>query len=580
MSGETLDTTQEIQTKQQLAAWILEKWDHWDMPEVYQRWKEIEAYKYATDTNNELMGQSAFDHTNHIPVVGPIAQDLEAIISQVTTPHEDWFNFSPQDRAAADKVAKAKVLAYLKNRHKLSNFRKEKRKLDSDFITYGNCFAMVTFADESSDRKNGYIGPKLKRISPYDIRFDPTASEFRNPIIRELISLGELARRASKGLVDDGVARQIIEARRTHGNTRMSIQEKDQQYVPAGFENYDYYMNSGVVEILWFYGDIYDPLNDIMKEGRKIASVNGTHILLDEEIESATGKPHIYHAAWQVRPDNLWGMGPLDSLISINHQVNHRENAKNDALDKLIVPDKVFMGSVEEQYDDETGGIIYLAPEGGGVQELAINTQFFQFDLQIDRLTQIARLAARLPMDLVGFRSAGEKTFGEVQSLTDGAMRGFLHKAQDYEVFLEQILTAELELAADNLSSVIQVPGQVQEGVIPFLDITKKDLQITGSLIPRGAQRFARKNQILSTLVQLANTGMMDRVAAHVSSEGLMEIIEELTELDGSNLFEKFAAITEQAEMQQVQQQAQQVLAAQAAEPTIQEDIISQELGE
>lgn len=584
MSGEFHTALESLEDKEQAASHILSKFLEWDSYKnpAKDRWQEVEAYRYATDTNNDKMGGNAFDHSNHIPVVGPIAQDLEAIIGQVVLPHEDWFSFKPQDRKSAHKSAKEKVLAFLKNRHKISGFNKVVRKLVSDYITYGNAFGMVEFRDETTENKNGYIGPKLKRISPYDIVFDPTASSFEGTakIIRDLISVGELVRLTQKGMLDEEQVSEILEDRKSSRVRSLTTHDKNQQYVPTGFTNYDAYITSGVVEILWFYGDIYDVERGLILNNRKMAAVDGKYLILDEEIETPTGRPHIFHAVWQPRPDNLWGMGPLDNIIGINYQINHRENAKNDALDKLINPDKVHLGNVEEVYDDETGVTIYLAPEGGGVQELGVNTQFFQFDLQIDRLSQIARTAARLPLDLIGFRSPGEKTFGEVQALTDGAMRGFIHKAQDFEVFLEEVLTAELQISAENVASVIQVPGQVQEGVIPFLDIAKKDLQVSGSLIPQGAQRFNRKNQILSTLAQISASPAFQMAAPHMSGKAWSKAIEELAELEGFGLVEEFAAITEQAEAMIHQQQAEQVVAGQAAQPTIQEEVINQELGE
>ena len=74
-----------------------------------------------------------------------------------------------------------------------------------DFILYGNCFATVEFTSEYNQVEEeyipGYIGPKVRRISPYDIVFDPTASNFEDSpkIIRTLTSLGELKSMAEGG---------------------------------------------------------------------------------------------------------------------------------------------------------------------------------------------------------------------------------------------------------------------------------------------------------------------------------------------------------------------------------------------
>lgn len=572
MAGESQSLNeQEIKQEAMLASYVLAKYQEWDGYKETQKttWKEVEVYKYATDTKDAMMSNS-FDHSNHIPVVNTIAQDLEAIVGQVTSPHNDWFTFNPQDRESAQKERVQKVISYLKNRHKVSNFSEVKEKLDGDLVTYGNAFALVDFSVPADNDKVGYLGPKAVRISPYDIVFNPTAPSFEDAtkIIKEVVDLGTIWKWKEQGLVDKQKAQKILDDR-VHFQS-MSNSDKDKQY-KAGFTTYDAYMTSGVVEILWFYGDIYDVDSQKFHFSKKLAVVDGKYLLIDEKIDTPTGKPHIYHAVWQRRPDNLWGMGPLDNIIGLNHQINHRENSKNDALDKTIYPDKVFLGDVEEVYDDETGQTIYLAPEGGGVNELAINTQFFANDLQIDRLNEMAKIAARLPQDLVGFRSPGEKTFGEVSALTEGAMRGFIHKILSYEKFLEKILNAELVLASQNASSLLVVEGQSEGGVIPFLEVTKKDLQVTGSLSARGATRFNRKNQVLSTISQLQQSGMLELISTHLNTSKLAGLVEELAEIEGTGVVEEYAMVYEQMELQDLQTQAELQSSSTMMEPTMEE---------
>jgi len=583
MSGETLNTFQTIETDVDLASVITYKWSEWNSyrEPALEKWKEVEAYKYATDTTTLPNFNSPFEHTTHIPVVAPIAQDLEAIINQVTIPHDDWFDFAPSDRASANFELRTKVKSFLKNRHRIGNFVPEVRKLISDLVTYGNAFCHVSFVDETQgEDKVGYIGPKLVRISPYDIVFDPTACSFKETpkIIREVITLGELKKRGDKEILDPVVVEEILSERRATGSrTSFPHSNKDQQYVPAGFGSYEQYITSGTIELLYFYGDLYDNDSGELLVNRQIIVSDDQFVLLNQEIDTADGKAHIYNAAWEIKPDSLWAMGPLDNIVGLNYQVNHRENAKSDALDKLIVPDRVYQGDVEAIYDDETGSTEYLAPEGGGVVELGINTQFFSFDLHIDRLENEARRSARLPGDITGFRSAGEKTLGEVTALTEGGMRGFIHKAQDFERFLEQVLTAELAVARDNLSSVIQVPGQIESGIIPFMDISREDLKVAGSLIAQGARRFARKNQVMGTLTQLSSTPLYQQSATHTSGRNVAKLLAELTETQEEGIFEDYAAIHESMEAQRIQAQGEQELAMELAEPTLQEEMLNQE---
>jgi hypothetical protein len=81
---------------------------------------------------------------------------------------------------------KAKLIeSYLYHKMKKSNFYNTVSDLLYDFITYGNCFGMVEHVRETYETKDGeintrYLGPKLSRISPFDIVFNPIASEFKN----------------------------------------------------------------------------------------------------------------------------------------------------------------------------------------------------------------------------------------------------------------------------------------------------------------------------------------------------------------------------------------------------------------
>ena len=582
MSGEALTALQGFNTPIEKAECITHYWKEWDSirEPAITKWREIEAYRYATDTSSLPSNSSAFTHSTHTPVAAAIAQDLEAIILQVTVPHDDWFTFEPMDAIAARKEQRKTIVSYLKNRHALSGFMDEVCKLRSDLVTYGNCFSMVYHTDESKGEREGYIGSKVRRISPYDIVFDPTGSDFVNApkIIREIVSLGELKRRGDKGELDGLVVDNLLRDRGNY-SSQDSGEDKNEQYVPLGFGTYQQYITSGFVELLWYYGDVYDALTQELYESKMFVVADQEHVLLDGDITTVDGKAHIYQSVWQKLPDNLWGMSPLENIIGLNYQINHRENAKSEALDRLIYPDKVYVGDVEEMFDDETGQVTYLAPEGGGVNELAINTQFFSFDLHIDRLTHSARGAARLPSDLTGFRSQGEKTLGEVTALTEGGMRGFVDKAADFErTTLEKILSAEIELAHTHFGAAFSVPNKSESGFIEMLNVTKEDLAIKGVLIPKGSKRFARKNQLLSSLTQLSATPLAQLAMTHISGKGAASLMAELLEVQDMGLFEEFAQITEGGEAQQIANSIEQSNAIAASQPSTDEMMIDQEM--
>ena len=579
MSGESL-TTHGFSTSTEKADAIRLQWTEWDAMKdpAIKKFREVEAYRYATDTSS-LPSGSAFTHTTHMPVVSSIAQDLKAILNQVVLPHEDWFTFEPMDSQAAREEQRKTIVSYLKNRHALNGFDNIIGILENDLISYGVSFSQVAHVDKSVGDKNGYIGPMPTRISPYDICFDATAARFEDTpkIIREIISLGEFKRRGDSGTFDKDMVETLLFERRTPSSSDGG-EDKNEQYVPLGYGTYQEYLRGGYIELLWFYGDVYDTENIELHESKMIVVADG-EMILEEDINTPDGKPYIFRSAWEELPDSLWSMGPLENIIGINYQINHRENGKSEALDRLIYPDKVYQGEVEEMYDDETDSITYLAPEGGGVQELAINTQFFQFGLEVDRLQHAARGAARLPSDLTGFRSQGEKTLGEVTALTDGGMRGFIDKAANFErTTLEPILKAEIELAHAHFGTAFSVPNKSEGGFIEMLNVTQDNLSINGVLIPKGAKRFARKNQLLASLTQLSATPLFQMAAAHTSALGISQMLGELLEVQDDGIFEENAAIIEQTEQQQMMDKAEQSTALAAGEAGLEETMLEQEI--
>lgn len=578
MSGESI-----LMDHPFISGFIVQKWDEWKgyKSGAEQSWQEVESYLYATDSRTTTNNKNGHNHTTHIPVVMEIKQDLEAIIMGTVMPHDKWFKFRPANRKEATKDKRLAVESYLKNIHTLNNISSVVRHLSSDLSIYGNCFAEVKFVSGTNEDKIGYTGPIVERISPYDIVMDPTASTFcQSPkIVREIITIGELKRRGDDpgSVWNRSVVEELLSRRGSRSSTFTN--EKNRQFSPLGYTNWESYLSSGMVEIFHFYGSIYNDDTGELLEDRHITVADKDSVLFNGDIATPTGKPYIFQGTWEKRPDNLWGMGPLDNIIGLNYQINHRENGKSDALDRILLPDMVQIGDVDEEYDDETGRTKYLVPEGGTVQDIRPDTTFLSYDLQIDRLQAQARRSARLPGDLTGFRSAGEKTAFEVGSLTEGAMRGHLHKVQGFEMsVLEPILKAEVELARDNLSSVTEITNETEGGLLEFIQVTPQDLEVVGTIQPIGARRFSRRNQIISTLSQLSSTGVWQTALPHISSKGVSSLLEELTELEGAMVFVENAQIMERMEQEQLMAQAEQVLVDDIQQPNINEQITQDEL--
>ena len=537
-------------------------------------WAEIDSYLHATDTSM-LEGGTNFDHKTHLPILSELHEDLIAIVYSTLFPHDDWLSWKGFEINAITKQVRQKVLSYIKQCHSMNGFSVQMRKVVDDLIRYGNCFTQTYYKNESSESEqgmvSGYAGPAIKRISPYDIAFNPVAKEFsKTPkIIRELLTMGDFYEFVSSASEEDCCISEEelseIMKRRTGGNNDYSERYKEKQYIPAGFGSIDEYYTSGYIELLWFYGDIFNDTDGTFSKKRCVVVVDRDTVVIDKEELF----PAIFKGGWSPRPDNLWSQGPLDKVVGINYMINHRENSKNDAIDKFTYPDRAYVGDVEEIYDEVTGHTKYIMPEGGSVSDIRPDSTVLTFDNQIMMHRDLARTSARLPQQLAGFRTAGEKTATEVQSLNDGAFRGFINKAaQMEEDLIENAVQAEIRVAKDNFSSIIKVLEEDEDGILLTTQITEEDLSANGKLIPHGSRRFSRQLQQLQGLTQLANTQIGQMVAPHINTYNLAKTVEELYGFDKFGFVNKFASIDEQMEAEERSMLAQQEMVKQSSEPT------------
>jgi hypothetical protein len=559
-----------------IAGGIASQWHEWDSARTgaLELWAEIDAYLHATDTSM-LEGGDAFDHKTHLPILSELHEDLIAIVYSTMFPHDDWLSWKGFDVNAITQTLRKKVLSYVKQSHAMSGFSRTMRKVIDDLVRYGNCFTKVDYVDNSQEGEegvvSGYAGPRVKRISPMDIVFNPVACDFASTpkIIRTLVSLGEFHDfvkniEDSDLELDDEQLRTLMQ-RRTGTGYNTTERYKETQFIPQGFGSIQEYYNCGYIELLWFYGDVFDDEEAEVHKKRCIVVADRDTVVLNKEDLF----PAIFKGSWTPRPDNLWSQGPLDKVVGINYMINHRENGKNDAIDKFIYPDRAYVGDVEEIYDEVTGHTKYIMPEGGSVNDIRPDSTVLTFDNQIMMHRELARTSARLPQQLAGFRTAGEKTATEVQSLNDGAFRGFINKVgQVEEDLLEPTVQAEIRIAKNNYASVIKVLEEDEDGIMLTTSITEEDLSANGKLIPYGSRRFARQLQQSSYIQLIANSNLYQIMAPHASAYNLSKAVEKLGGLDDFNIISKNVAVDDALELQEKQTLAQQESIRSASEPT------------
>jgi hypothetical protein len=566
MAGTTIDIDHFIDPHA-LATDITDRWTSWNNARrtKIEEWKELRNYIYATDTRTTSNSKLPWTNSTTTPKLTQIADNLHANYFSALFPQQRWFKFQAHDEDSDLKNKRDVIQAYMENKIRQSDFENTVSKLINDYIQYGNCFATVDFSRDYTEYDNGerivnYIGPKLVRISPFDICFNPLAPSFGDSpkVVRSILTLGEVARKVEE-TVDNNYMKSILDKMMAN-RSAMSGQDidvaKSQAFIADGFATLSEYYESNYVELLTFYGDIYDSENGEFHKNRIITVVDRSYVLINEQNPSWLGKASIFHAGWRERPDNLYAMGPLDNLVGMQYRIDHLENLKADVFDQIAYPIIKIRGDVED-FDFEPAARIYMGEEGD-VGYLAPDATALNADFQIQTLENKMEMLAGAPREAMGIRSAGEKTAFEVQQLMTAAGRIFQHKTAHFErVFLEPILNAMLEASRRNMdyADTVRVLND-DTGLYFFEQITKEDIMANGKIVPMGARHYAERANRVQNLTQLYQLKLSDpTMAAHLSGKEFARLLAD--ELGEPKLFAENVTVTEQLETQRIATEAE-----------------------
>lgn len=566
MAGTTVDL-ENIINPHGLAVDIADRFNTWNhaRSNKIEEWKELRNYIYATDTRTTSNSKLPWTNSTTTPKLTQIADNLHANYFAALFPQKRWFRFEAQDEDSNNKNKRNAIQAYMLNKVRQSDFENTASKLINDYIQYGNCFATVEFVKDYSEFEDGerivnYVGPRVVRLSPYDVCFNPLAPSFAESpkIVRSVLSLGEIARKiesSSDNAYMTDVMEKMVNNRAAMGGADID-ESKTQGFIADGFTSVKEYYESNYVELLTFYGDIYDKDTGSFLKNRVITVVDRAYVLSNEQNPSWLGSAPIFHAGWRERPDNLYAMGPLDNLVGMQYRIDHLENLKADVFDQIAYPMIKIRGDVED-FDFAPASRIYMGEEGD-VGYLSPDTTALNADFQIQNLENKMEALAGAPREAMGIRSAGEKTAFEVQQLMTAAGRIFQHKTAHFErVFLEPILNAMLEAARRNMdyADTVRVLNE-DTGLAFFEQITKEDIKANGKIVPMGARHFAERANRIQSLTQLYQLKLADpSIAAHMSGKEFARILSE--ELGEPAVFGENISVTEQLETQRMATEAQ-----------------------
>jgi len=590
MAGKIAQIRQMFEERDGLAKQLSHLYNNWwiQRSEKEAEWRELRNYLFATDTTKTTNSKLPWKNKTTLPKLTQIRDNLHANYLDALFPNDNWMKWEGSNLKDSTKKKRKAIESYLKTKLKESNFRETVSQLLYDYIDYGNTFGEVVFADERHiDPFDGeevitYRGPKLVRLSPFDIVFNPTASTFADSpkFTRYVKSVGELKKdfKYRPDLnYDEEAFKSAMDFRRAITAFKQEDVNKAEAFMVDGFGSLQEYYQSGLVEIIEFEGDIYDEINDELLERRIITIIDRSYVIRNVENPSYLRRDNKHHVGWRSRPDNLYCMGPLDNLVGLQYRVDHLENLKADALDMTIHPPLKIKGDVEP-FEWHPEATIHI-PEDGDVEAMPPNAAAFQVNNEIAVLLSIMEEMAGAPKEAMGFRTPGEKTAFEVQQLSNAASRIFQHKINKFEVeFLEPVLNTMLEMSKRNLD-VAEVARTIDDdiGVQDFMTITKEDITARGRLRPIGARHYAARAQLVQNMIGLFNSPMGQLISPHISAKRLAGMVEEYMGFEQYEFIKDNAALFEQGETAKLQQQIQASIQAEQAQPGMEEQMLGQQ---
>ena len=575
-----------------LAAFVANKYTEWRGS--CQKWldqsKELRNYLFQTSTEDTTNKKLPWKNNTSVPKLSQLRDNLHANYYAALFPHDDWFKWEAADKMSADRETARLIESYMKQKIRESGFKQAVSRALYDYIDYGNAVGEVTYEQELHTDGQGkstlvYSGPRLHRISPYDIYFDLTASDFKDAgkVTRRVVSMGSLQAAYLQNAEGFSWVPQALadakETRKTLNAYGESDVDKSEGFQIDGFGSLHSYYSGDMIELLEYEGDLYDRDKDEIMQGYRLIVMDRRKVVHAEPYESWLGKSNKEHVAWRPRPDNLMGMGPLDNLVGMQYRLDHLENLKADVFDQIAHPIIVQYGMVEEWewgpgekiFADVDARLDVVRPDA-----TALNAEF-----QMDKLMMNMEELAGAPRQAMGIRTPGEKTAFEVQALENAAGRIFQQKIQKFEEeFVEPLLNQMLEVARRNIgpSETVKVFNDdfaIQE----FLRITPETLNQRGKLYPVGARHFAQRAQVVQNLLGFINSAAYQdpAVAAHISGKKIAQLMEEHLGLDKFELVQDNIRIAEGQESQSMQAQAQENVVGEIADRQSIDDLAEEE---
>lgn len=558
--------------KDTLAVRISDMWVKWDA--ARDPWKtdkqELRNYLFATSTRTTSNNRLPWKNSTVTPKLTQIRDNLHANYMAALFPNENWFYWEATDKNPAIAKKRQAITNYMKQKLKASNFQLLVSQLVYDYIDFGNVFVTHDYVRDIVGTTVRYVGPKAYRLDPHDIVMNPVVDAFTNsPVVRRMLKsvgdfLNDVETKPNLGYDKEVINKMMNYRRELREDAEM---RKSANLSIDGFGSVDDYLESDMVELLEFWGNIYDPDSQKLHKNVIITVVDRMFVLRMKENDNWLGGKPMYHCGWRLRPENLWAQGPLDQLVGLQYRIDHLENLKADVFDLIAYPVMKVKGNTVEEFEYQPGEMVFVGDEGD-IEFLRPDATALQADIQINELMNRMEELAGAPKQAMGIRTPGEKTKYEVQTLENAAGRIFQSKVSWFERnILEPLLNGMLADALANMEGIERIRSVDEDfGTELFEEVTKQDLMAAGKLYPMGARHFAEQAKFVQELAQTIQVVQaIPTVAAHISGKAVAKALEENMGWHNYAIVRDNVSIMEQAETQRLINQNAEDIQTEAA---------------
>lgn len=576
----TLEASKILSQQDNLATFIINKWD--EFKGQRQEWEseiaELRNYIFATDTSTTTNKTLPWKNSTTLPKICQIRDNLHANYLSAIFPNDDWVKWEGYSKEDDSEEKRQAIQAYMSNKVRMSDFRNTVSQLLLDYIDTGMAISDTIWVNEQKEDADtgeliaGYVGPKLVRVDPRSVIFDPTAESFEKSwkITRTVKRFGELK------LMHDMKPEAYIEGAIDWCSERrknLSAWTKEDFRIAEGFSidgfgDYYSYLGSGYVELLEFEGTMHDPNTGELLNDYIITVIDRNTVLRKERRPAWKRDGYKEMCGWRKRPGNIYPMGPLNNLVGMQYRIDHIQNAMADARDLTNMPPLLFKGELQEAVEWGPFAEFHMEPDGD-IRPLFTGANTQPMENELGFLLNMMEEMAGAPKQAMGIRTAGEKTAFEVQELANAAGRIFQEKVTQFEIdIVETSLNNMLETAVRNMQSndLLRVMDD-DLGVATFMNITKEDITAKGKIRPIGARHFASQAQIMQNLVSIAGSPIWQKIEPHVGDKQLAKLVEDLLQLERFDLYGDNAGVVDKADTQRMVQSAEEDLMAEQATP-------------